>query len=571
MNLKGFLIVHKSTVFLAGALLVAVFLRFWGLNDLDIQHDAALNSVRALGWFDFLTGLGQTSPIIWFGYIPWWANLSFHDHPLGIFAIQYVFLNLFGESSFVLLLSSALSGVLTAYFIYYLLKRVVGFGQAIVATFLFAISSYAVWVVRTGYTEAVLSLFIILSFLFFVLFVKENKFRYWVLFVIFLSIAILTKYTGIFLTASSGVYLIFFKREVFKNKYFWLSDLLFFVILSPVIFYNTMLWRTRGHFDAAISSMLGMHPDDYSILLRAVNGNIFQNMGNFIINFYYSVSLAFFILITTSMIWLVFRLIKNRSDIFLRILFLNIILIIVMFAFSDTAVRFLTIILPFFCISAALLIVDVYQRLASYKLSKNIFVVSILFIFTFEIFYSINTNLLYQPLGKKTLAYSGYRFNHNGFNELDRYLQENVYGVLPEKRKIETLDDSILNYHLAGREVVLFDDRTHWNSQMWYIHRYQAYYDLPVVFLGDVVRATNDTGDNIFQYLLGAGATGFWLVIAQEDSLIKGDMYWKNSEYNDFIDNMVRELEDSGVLPVKEIKNDKYNQSFFKIYHFYLN
>ena len=66
---------------LAGILGLAALLRFWNLWRFGLHHDAALNSMRAFGWFDFLVGKGQTGPLIWLGHIPWWGNLSFHDHP----------------------------------------------------------------------------------------------------------------------------------------------------------------------------------------------------------------------------------------------------------------------------------------------------------------------------------------------------------------------------------------------------------------------------------------------------------------------------------------------------------
>lgn len=560
---------NKQSILILTIVLLSIFFRFWGINNLDIEHDAALNSVRAFGWFDFLAGKGQTSPIIWFGYIPWWARLSFHDHPPGIFAIQYFFLNIFGQSSLALLFSYAISGVLTTFFIYLLMKKE---GRAIVgliAAFIYSLSSFAVWVSRTGYTESVLNLFIILSLYFFYLFIKSSNYKYWFYFVVFLSLTLLTKYTGIFLIAMACIYLLIFRREVFFNKLFYLCNILFFVILSPVIIYNVMTWKTRGHFDAALSSILGMHPSDYSILLRAVNSNIWTNFTNLLLTLYQNVSLFFLLLMGLSIIWLIYKVIKQRDNNFNSLLLMGILLVLVMLIFGDTSSRFLSMIIPYVSICLAIFIADIMDFLQPRKILK-IFLVSLLIIgFAWEFFFSLNTNIFYNPVGPAGWTYSINRFWPNGFNELDKYLRENVYGKLPPKRSISVLDDQIKNYHLVGKEVIVFDDRTHWNSQMWYIHRYQAYYDMPVVFLADVVKANKD--DNIFVYLKKNGVSGFWLVIAQENSLVKGDQYYQNADYNKYIDNMVSELENSGIKPIKEIKNDQHNKSFYKIYHFYLN
>ena len=81
---------NKKFIFLVLILALAAILRFWNLAQPDLLTDDALYSVRALGWFDYLGG-GQTTPVQWFGYIPWWANLSFHDAPPTIFLIQKIF------------------------------------------------------------------------------------------------------------------------------------------------------------------------------------------------------------------------------------------------------------------------------------------------------------------------------------------------------------------------------------------------------------------------------------------------------------------------------------------------
>ena len=85
-------------------LLGVAALRLWNLQHSDLTGDPAYSSFMSLGWLDFVGQNNQTSPIVWFGYIPWWGVLSFSGKPLLGFLVQYIFFKLFGESSFVALL-----------------------------------------------------------------------------------------------------------------------------------------------------------------------------------------------------------------------------------------------------------------------------------------------------------------------------------------------------------------------------------------------------------------------------------------------------------------------------------
>ena len=165
-------------VFFIFIIILAVFLRFWGIPGSDLQHDTAINSVRAYGWFDYLTGQGQTSPVVWFSEIPWWANLSFHDHPPLTFFIQNIFFKVVGASTFSALLPFILAGIGVVFLIYFFLKNIELKKEALLASFLFAISAHSVWVSRSGYLEGIEIFFIFLGFICFIYFLYFDKKRY---------------------------------------------------------------------------------------------------------------------------------------------------------------------------------------------------------------------------------------------------------------------------------------------------------------------------------------------------------------------------------------------------------
>ena len=122
--------------FLFFIILLAAVLRLYGLGRGDAMGDEVLYSFRAIGPMDFDVAAQQTTPWEWFdssvdsinpsqanlkqsspGQIPWWAKISFHDHPPLVFWVQHVFIKIFGENKFAFLLPSALFGILSVYLI----------------------------------------------------------------------------------------------------------------------------------------------------------------------------------------------------------------------------------------------------------------------------------------------------------------------------------------------------------------------------------------------------------------------------------------------------------------------
>src|SRR3989344_9448328 len=191
---------NKKVFFIVLAMIavVAVFFRFWNLTGNDLYSDDALYSFRALGWFDYLGG-GQTTPIQWFEAVPGWARLSFHDAPPLVFLIQNIFFKIFGPNALAARLPFALAGLGTAILLYFSVKRLKDKKAALIAAFLLGISSFAVWLSRVGYLEGVEVFFIILSVFFFVRYLKEEKEIDLCFWGIAAGLAILCKYTAVFL------------------------------------------------------------------------------------------------------------------------------------------------------------------------------------------------------------------------------------------------------------------------------------------------------------------------------------------------------------------------------------
>lgn len=563
-NMPSFIKIINNKKFFILAFLLALILRFWGITSQDIQGDHALNASRALGWLDFLAGQGQTSPVIWFEANPWWGRLSFHDHPPLVFLIQRISFLIFGENSFAAFLPFALAGVGVTIIIFYMLKERLSEKSGILAMVLISVSSYSIWAARTGYLEGVQIFFIMLAVFFFIKFLEKQNPKFLYLWGVLVGLAILCKYTSLFLIPAGVVHLAIFKREVFRKKYFWLALVLCVAILTPVIIYNIEVFRYRGHFDAALSSMVGMNPKDYEVLsYRNLNANILGNIV-FIFNIMRSnASLPFFIAEIIALGYVIFLAIKKKADLFLCYVLLNICFLIAMFSFSNPASRFLSIITPFLIIIFTVFIHDFWHIYFSGKSWKKYFVYLLFIIFLGEFFYMINTNIVSRPYGKAGVAYSDSRRYNQGFLELENYLKKNIFGELPKRQSIHSMKD--LRYNdVKGRLIILFDERIDWFSRVWYIQRYQMYYNIPFISFTDLSLSLSQE-ENILEALRKTGAKDFWFIGGVGDGVASRD----NKEYNNVMESFMKLLEESGIHFQKEIKDYK-KDAVFTIYHFNL-
>ncbi|MBI2406457.1 MAG: glycosyltransferase family 39 protein, partial [Candidatus Harrisonbacteria bacterium] len=159
----------KQRHWLIAIFIVAAALRLYNLSSGDPVNDEVFYAFRGLGMMDFDEAEHQTTPLEWHdpgtgssaaaayppsldvqcaasrntlgkildlltrrcawdgarigtGQVPqgppngrWWMLFSFHDHPPLVFAVQHVFMRVFGENIFAFRLPSALLGLASVY------------------------------------------------------------------------------------------------------------------------------------------------------------------------------------------------------------------------------------------------------------------------------------------------------------------------------------------------------------------------------------------------------------------------------------------------------------------------
>jgi len=548
----------KSPEFLPLGILVVVglILRFWNLAITEVAFDNATNTFRAVGWFDFLTGKGQTTPIIWYGSIPWWGNLSFHDHPPLVFAIQWLMSQLWGQGALAMHAAYALAMTAAGVVLYYIgKKQSVRVSQ--LALLFFTVSSYSLWIARTGFLEGIQILFLTLAGLYLVRLGRSGAQRDYLLLGLMIGLSLLAKYTSIYLLPAAFLYLLSVRRELLHPRHWWKPLIVLVLTLTPIIIYNSFLLATRGHFDAALSSMVGMHPADYEILKRGVNTQAGSNLVSIWQVMIQSSSLPFTLAFMVSLLALVFDWIRHKASDIGKLAVIHWSLIAIMFLFSGVVPRFWTITIPYMMLIMAF---GAGRLLALGR--QKLWYSLIALLCLLELFFAINTNLVARPLGSVGLTYSSDRWNERGYYALDAYLKTNAYGTLPPMRHVTRLTPEVTGTSINGRAVIIYDERADWNERMWYVFRYQHYYNVPIIYPTDLIESMRVSGQNsMMAYLQEAGATGVWVVIAQQHSPIDD----KGADYDQLMTGIQASFEAQGLAP-KQIIRDSLGAEAFRVY-----
>lgn len=475
-------------LFLFLILLIAISLRFWNLSRADVLTDEILIAFRSIGYIDFFSSPYQTTPWEWFSDIPNWARLSFHDHPPLVFLVQHVSFKLLGQNLIALRLPFVLAGVASVFLLYLVGKKLFNEKIGLIAALLLAVSSYHVWISRIGLQESIVIFLTLLCFYLFLMALENNQHWRWG---IGLGLALLTKYTAIVLIPIFGVYILLFKRSIFKDKRFWLAVIIAIIIFSPVLIYNLKLYQARGHFDLQFSYLFGQEVPEWQYLPGKIQaGNFFNRLQNLIPALYKGMMWPMFILLVLSFFFAIYKVVKKffqtkTLDITKSWLVLIIIFYGGLFLLVGPSKRFVSTVVPF-----AVLLISwfIFKQKVVIKYLLIIFLVGI------ETFFVINTLFTYYPIGKVNFAYSyvdveSYNW---GYNQLNNYLVQ----LLRDKRpaitfpvKYQFLQD-IKEKALAKAEkedkkpvswLLIYDTNMYNLATFWLFHRQLVYQAWPVI------------------------------------------------------------------------------------------
>ncbi len=487
----------KNKVFLA-VFLISCFFIFYGLTWHDAISDEAINAFRSIGYYDHLVSQLQTTPYQWFAQVPWWAKLSFHDAPYLSFLIQHIFFKIFGVSLLVMRLPFALAGIGLILALYLFFQKFVDKKFAWLPAVLLVANAYHLWSAKLGYLEILTSFFIWLSIYFFFKIKQGGRNFYW--WALFLALALVTKYTAFFMLPVYLFYGLLFERRLFKDKRFYLALLIIFLIFSPVLIYNLMMFRATGHFDLQFSALFGQQVKAWSKISRRAGGNFFASQLNVFRTLIHAWGAINFILFILGLVFLLIRALLAKGKIASFFVIMSLCFLIC-FAFIGGGTRFLSLFNPLLAVILALAIFSLRR-----KLKKPLIWLLVSILIGYNLFISFNTLVFAGGLSKNGLLFSQpLVLKSYGYNQLEKAIKAIIK---KEKPFIGKAKDNTL---------FIFDSNINYFPKVWYIQRWVSYELIPFASTNEVLEVLKEKGNN---YYFQQGFKHFYFIKATSKTFL---------------------------------------------------
>lgn len=203
------------------------------INKLLIWLLAVSAVVRGVlaAWLEF----GNDEVYYWtYALYPDWSHF---DHPPMVgWVIQLFSLNLLLDSEFFIRLASIVFTTADTYIIYCIGKEIKDARAGLYAAMLYTASIYAF--VITGIfilPDTPLMLFWLLAVW---MAIRSEKNQFLFFFGLFAGLAMLSKYSGVFLWVGMGLYILIFNRKQLKNPYLYLALLVSAICCFPILYWN---------------------------------------------------------------------------------------------------------------------------------------------------------------------------------------------------------------------------------------------------------------------------------------------------------------------------------------------
>lgn len=472
---------------LLAIILAGGVIRVWNLTGPDVLNDEALYAMRAVGYFDYIASTNrQTTPMIWFPERVWWQGLSFHDAPPLVFAVQWLFFKIFGETVFAARLPFVFAGLLAIYGTFLLGRLMAGPRVALVAASVMAAMNYHVWISRIGFLDGFVIVSAVFSLYFFLR--AEKNSRLYLAWGVFVGLGLLTKYTFLFMGPVFLFMLFGWWRGALRNYWFWGGVGIFLILISPVFIYNVMMVLTRGHPDAALSTLVGMHPQDFSGLTRSASFG-FARIGASARGLVSGMSLAFLVSLALAAIAGVFALLrKNERRRKVFTIWLTVIFALLMLGVAGGGDRYGVVTIPFFAIGIAWAGSMLFAKLTR-RPFRIAFVVATVALFAWEGVFAVQSQLMLKPIIQHPLFLQNFRPEWLGYNALEAYVADFYrrypdpsYYVFARTPQIRAYQIRLLEaVHAKGEDrpqqthMLVFDDRMDWFPAVWIFERRRTY------------------------------------------------------------------------------------------------
>ncbi len=492
-------------------LIVAAILRLWGLSSGDTVSDEVFMAFRGLGMIDFDEAAVQTTPWEWWhADRPWWTNLSMHDHPWGVPLAQNISMRIFGDDNFGMRLPSALLGIGSVYLIYKIGFLLYAQEVGLIAAGILGVTLNGVYISRVGLQESYAIFAILLGILYFLKSLRDPKYLLWV--GVIIGIGGEFKYNVLILAPMFIFYMILFRRDYLKSRYFWQGIAAAVLFFSPTLIYNFKLYQAVGHFDFQFSHIFGQRPDAWQVAPGKEIGTIAERVGNFLPRLITSNSwlflAVFFSSLSAFLIWLVRRpveMLEKNKFLLVAAAFMTLLILLI-----GPSYRFLAMLAPFLALPSAVFLWWLYGKYG-YRKPKFLIPLAAGFII-FEIFYSVNNQILDYPKGPNPWFSSNVRYeNYNwGYNELADYLDREFSGKMPavtfdvkygflEDLRQRALDKGISQGLDLYPALVVYEGNFDGGAKLWVLDKLNVYYAWPVISLRTYLDYLRDNGPDYLE------------------------------------------------------------------------
>ncbi len=459
----------KSRDALMVIVIISAILRFWGLGSAEIFHDEGFYAFRSIGYLDYIQNDSQTTPIQWFANtaLPWWTNLSFHDHPPLFFLVQHLFFALFGDSLFFARLPSALAGIASIVLIFLIGRRVFKDERAgLLMALLLGINHIHSWISRSALMESVQILAALACLYLFLLFLEDAKKWFWV--GALLGISFLIKYTSIFLVPVFAVILLMKYRQLFLRKELWYACALAAVIFSPVLMYNFNLYRSVGHFDLQFAYLFHQATPEWQASLGKIQ-DPFSDIGGNLLAMY---SIPFLLLAASGFVLGIRGLFMKEKWAIMAVS--SVLMITLILVAIGSAYRFIALYSPFFVILAAAFLL----WLEAYVNDRNIFMIVLAVVIVYELYFTFDGIFLTFP--------------DFGVVKLDHYFDQVFNGSRPafppnssNPHLEKIIEENLSNYPASTTpSLLVYDENISLSERLWVFTRRVYYHGIPAVTTG---------------------------------------------------------------------------------------
>lgn len=521
--------------------LIGGFFRFWGLGSAEIFHDEGFYAFRSIGYLDYIQNDDQTQPIQWFkdGQLPYWTKFSFHDHPPLFFLAQNISFKVFGDSLFAARLPSALAGIFSIIILYLLIKKFFKSKNAgLLAALLLSVNHIHIWISRSSLHESILILLILLSTYFFIRFLEDR--RWWKFLGLAMGLSFLTKYTSFFLLPLFLIYLLIFRRDIFRDWRIYAALFVSVLIFSPVIIYNFHLFKTVGHFDLQFAYLFRQSTPEWRVSFGK-NQELFSNI---VLNLLAMYSISSLVVALFGMIYSVFLWIKKRESFLILWWFIAVLIVLTTVA-TGSAFRFISLYAIFLVFFQTLFLIYLGEILKKKFLFKFLLAAFL----AYEVFFTIEGIFMTYP--------------DFGVAKLDRYF-DSVFGnkrsLIPPKSPNPHLDriikENLIKYAPGEEVMIIYDENTGLSPKLWLFARRLYYHGIPSVTVANFKNLLRSFGPDYFK--------GYKIYFVKASSYTFLNSYFSTNDAFEFENFLKSELN----LTPKEIIYGYRQLPMFYVYQF---